>query len=367
MAKLDPIQVRYVNIHRSAIRALLALEARAKTALAASLRREVAVAREDVLAAIGDGADSRAKAASAIAAARRAAGAMAMSVARDVLQVRADARAVADGQFAKQMQLVVRLAKLDGYAVSAAAEQRLGQKFNPHAIVIGGVGDAGRAFDQAAADLAGRAAGDKFLRTTMGNALDWQSTGLVSADLTKWIQETREQVLKQANQLAADHTTPAYADELDAEIRRFFTEEWGEEQWTGNVFHVWSAVLDKGTCDRCYSRDGTIQPINKPFDPPPGLIHRNCRCFAMTMYVPDAVRKKLPGLVADYRSFKPDMGPDENYPVGQYFAEALKATSFNGTHPRNATPVTLQIRGGDAKASTSEYTARRMLEASMRD
>jgi len=292
---------------------------------------------------------------------------MATTIARDVLAVRADARATADGQFAKQMQLVVRLAKMDGYAVSAAAEQRLGQKFAPHALIIGGVGDSGRAYDHAAADIAGRAAADRFLRSTMGNALDWQSTGLVSADLTKWIQETREQVLKQANQLAADHTTPAYSDELDSEIHRFFTEEFGEEQWTGNVFHVWSAVLDRATCDRCYSRDGTIQPVNKPFDPPPGLIHRNCRCFSMSMYVPDAVRKKLPGLMADYRSFKPDFGPDENYPVGQYFAEALRATSFEGQHPRNSTDVVREIRGGSVKASTSEYTARRMLDASMRD
>lgn len=367
MAKLDPVQVRYVNIHRSAIRALLALEARARTALATSLRREVAVAREDVLAAIGESGESRARAAAAIAAARRAAGAMATSIARDVLAVRTDARNVADGQFSKQMQLVVRLAKLDGYAVSAAAEQRLGQKFAPHAMVIGGVGDTRRIHDLAASELAGRASADKFLRSTMGSALDWQSTGLVPADLTKWIQETREQVLKQANQLAADHTTPAYSDELDAEIHRFFTEEWGEEEWTGNVFHVWSAVLDRATCDRCYTRDGTIQPINKPFDPPPGLMHRNCRCFAMTMYVPDAVRKKLPGLMADYRSFKPDFTPDENYPVGQYFAEALKATSFEGQHPNLSAHVTREIRGGSAKASTSEYTARRMLEASQRD
>lgn len=292
---------------------------------------------------------------------------MATSIARDVLAVRSDARDTADGQFAKQMQLVIRLAKLDGYVVSAAAEQRLGQKFGQHAMVIGGVGDSRWGVDHAFADMAGRATADKFLRSTMGSALDWQSTGLVPADLTKWIQETREQVLKQANQLAADHTTPAYADELDAEIHRFFTEEWGEEQWTGNVFHVWSAVLDRGTCDRCYSRDGTIQPINKPFDPPPGLIHRNCRCFAMSMYVPDAVRKKLPGLVDDYRSFKPDFTRDENYPVGQYFAEALKATSFEGQHPRNSTDVVREIRGGSAKASTSEYTARRMLEASTRD
>lgn len=367
MPKLDPVQVRYVNIHRSAIRALLALEARAKTALAASLRREVAVAREDVLAAIGDAGDSRAKAASAIAAARRAAGAMASSIARDVLAVRADARAVADGQFAKQMQLVIRLAKLDGYAVSAAAEQRLGQKFGQHAIVIGGVGDAGRVFDHAAAEMAGRAAGDRFLRTTMGNALDWQSTGMIPTDLTKWIIETREQVQKQANEWAVTHTAPAYSDQLDEDIARFFTEEWGEEEWTGNVFHVWSAVMDSATCGRCHSKDGTIQPIDKPFDPAPGLIHPRCRCFEMSLYVPDAVRKKLPGLQADYRSFKPDMTRDENYPVGQYFAEALRATSFEGQHPRNSSGVTLQVRGGDAKASTSEYTARRMLEASQRD
>jgi hypothetical protein len=357
MAKLDPIQVRYVNIHRSAIRALLALEARAKTALAASLRREVAVAREDVLAAIGDAGDSRAKAASAIAAARRAAGAMAMSVARDVLQVRDDARAVADGQFAKQMQLVVRLAKLDGYAVSAAAEQRLGQKFNPHAIVIGGVGDTRRIHDLASAELAGRAAGDKFLRATMGNALDWQSTGLVSADLTKWIQETREQVLKQAAEMAARNAVPAYSDEIDQQIHEFFTSEFGEEEWTGNVFNVWSAAMDRATCPRCANKDGTIQPASKPFDPAPGLVHPHCRCESITLYAPNAIRGKLPGLMSDYRSFKPDLGHDEEYPVGRYFAEALQATSFEGK----------TIKGGSAKASTSEYTARRMLEASMRD
>lgn len=348
MPKLDPIQRQYVSVHRAAIRALLALEARAKRALAGTLRRELAVAREDVLSAIQSNQGDRAKAAAAIGAARRAAATMAANIAGAVMDARLDARVTAQREAVRQLRLVARLARADGHTVSPEVElylhnaERIAMARLPqHVVQLGGI-TTGGTIDETMAGLAGKSVAARFERETLASALDWQSTGLV---LTAWIRETQAKVEQNARNMAVEHTAHAFADEVDAETHRFFTETISsDDDWAGNVFKAWSSVLDRKTCSYCWSKDGQIiRAADSWPGPGPGDAHRFCRCFEATFYVPDEQKRKLPGIVSDYKRFKEDVaetGGKERYEALPYITDSLKATS----------PETLTRRLADRQA-----------------
>lgn len=199
---------------------------------------------------------------------------------------------------------------------------------------------------------------------SVGNPLEWRSAGLVPKDLASWIGTTKAEVEARA---AAGVTADDYADPLDREIHRFFTEEWGEEEWAGHEFLVWSCTMDRQSCRRCRRHDGKIIPATKKFRHPPGEIHDGCRCVAVRLTVSDEqVRRMLPGLHADYQGFRKEFRshrPDQ-YPAAEFVAGALKAEVRRGVHPARPelTDVILSIHASDPKASSSEYTALRMLE-----
>jgi len=334
MPKLDPTQRAYVSLHRAAIRALLAIEARAKKAFAASLRREIAVAREDVLSAIEGTAGDRAKAAAAIGAARRAAATLAANVARSVIDVRAESRLYANREATRQLRAVVTMAKRDGYTVSPEVTHYLATRETAALgrLPINVVQLGGRTIDESMAGLAGKSVGGRFEGETLSAALDWQSTGLVPADLTAWINATRAKVERNAATMAVEHTAHAYEDQIDAEIHQFFTETITDlDEWAGNTFKVWSATLDRVTCSHCWAMDGQMIPASDSWKGPgPGDVHRHCRCDELTIYVPDEQKRYLRGIVSDYKRLKMDVeeeGGAERYPALPYISDALATTS----------------------------------------
>ncbi len=339
-ASLDPTQRAYVNLHRAAIRALLALEARAKKALAATLRREVAVAREDVISAVEATAGDRARAAAAIGAARRASASLAAGVTQAVLDVRAEARAFGHREATRQLRAVVRMAQRDGYEVSPQvtaylhnAEQAALAKVPRHWVQLGGstVAQHGATVDETIAGLAGSSVARGFERDTLASALSWESTGLVPKDLTAWIQTTRARVEREAANLAVSQTAHAYEDQTEREIHDFFTNTITDtDEWVGNTVKVWSATLDRVTCSRCWGMDGQMIPATESFSPGPGDVHIHCRCDELTVYVPDHKKQALAGIMSDYGRFKGDVaatGGAEHYPAMPYIKDALDTTS----------------------------------------
>ena len=108
---------------------------------------------------------------------------------------------------------------------------------------------------------------------------------------------------------ARDDDTPRRARE------RFTTEEpptdtdlglpWG---WTALSYRFWSAYLDKATCSVCYHLDGQMVPLGRHFESgyePP--VHNRCRCVVMTIFVPEQLRQRLPGIQIDYRELKAEI------------------------------------------------------------
>jgi hypothetical protein len=65
--------------------------------------------------------------------------------------------------------------------------------------------------------------------------------------------------------------------------------ESGEQESIGPaLFHVWSAVLDRRTCEDCASLDGTTIPIDEEFEAGAETpLHPDCRCVILTTFDED--------------------------------------------------------------------------------
>jgi hypothetical protein len=311
------VQRRYAALHRAAIRKRLAVEYRAQRHLAAVILREQQMAR----AAIAGVAASRGQDLAAgvvVLAAQQRALAMAGSIAHEVGAVRQEAREMAQRLAQTEIALSLEVLKKDGHAVPDASRAK-----------GWGLAGAGRvATDGVKARLLGEAVAGDWLRATLAEVINWERTGIVPQDLAQWIRQNKARVEARARLIGTTEVFDAFEDELEREIHQFFTEEAKEEEWSHNIYRVWSAVMDKGTCEACWRMDGQIRPITQGFTQSPPL-HPRCRCFVMTLAVPDAVRKKLPGMARDYRLLKEDFAehPDEHYPVKQFIKDALRTNS----------------------------------------
>lgn len=78
--------------------------------------------------------------------------------------------------------------------------------------------------------------------------------------------------------------------------------------WGEGMMQIWSAILDRKTCPICFELDGNMVPIGKPW---PGVgepqAHPRCRCIPVTMFVPEAMSNRLPGIQIDYAELKADI------------------------------------------------------------
>lgn len=95
--------------------------------------------------------------------------------------------------------------------------------------------------------------------------------------------------------------------QADAEVEEVETEQGLPFGWEALTYDVWSATLDHKTCAYCFDRDGRMTPVAKRGSVDWPIAHPNCRCVRVTVFVPEAARKKLPGLQIDYAELKKDI------------------------------------------------------------
>jgi len=113
--------------------------------------------------------------------------------------------------------------------------------------------------------------------------------------------------------------------------------------WGAGLFDVWSAILDRSTCPGCMRLDGEMVPVGQAFTAafrPP--LHLRCRCLPVTIFVPSAMERRLPGIQLDYAALKED--------VSEYF----RGSSLTGVRH-----IESYVQGAFAKSSPEEL-ARRM-------
>lgn len=87
-----------------------------------------------------------------------------------------------------------------------------------------------------------------------------------------------------------------------------------EPEWQSGVHHVWSAILDARTCQECWNLDGQVRKFADPFPEPPP-IHPFCRCAVVTVFMPETLARKMPGVQIDYGLLKQD--------IADYFGSSL--------------------------------------------
>lgn len=100
---------------------------------------------------------------------------------------------------------------------------------------------------------------------------------------------------------AAKSTRPRTEEVTDSDIGL----PWG---WTAMTFKVWSAFLDGRTCAVCWRLDVQMVPFDRPFDNDAQVpLHNRCRCAVVSMVIPEAMRRRLPGLQIDYLQIKDEL------------------------------------------------------------
>lgn len=113
--------------------------------------------------------------------------------------------------------------------------------------------------------------------------------------------------------------------------------------WGEGMFHVWSAILDRKTCSVCFGLDGSMIPVGKPW--PHGMTmpaHPRCRCVETTIFIPEALSRKLPGIQIDYAALKDDVrefmrGSGLSIGTGKRHAQNYIAEALGKTSPRKLT------------------------------
>ncbi len=317
---LTPLQKRYVALHRAAIRRRLAAEQLTHKRLVATLLREQHLARATIVAAASSQQHAM-RPGGVVLVAQQTAAAMAAALSHEVLAGRQEARGIAQRQVHDEIVLALDVLRKDGYAVPRARDTSVLAGAAGSAVLLSGL-------DQVKAKLVGESVTNEWLRATLAEATSWERSGLIPQDLSQWIRQNKARIETRARLIGTTETFDAFEDEVDREIHRFFVEEHGEEEWSHNVYHVWSAVMDRATCSACWQLDGKVKPIAQSLGASPPL-HPRCRCFILTFAVPKDLRKKLPGIATDYRRLKGDFGerPDENYPVEEFIGQALRTTS----------------------------------------
>jgi len=128
---------------------------------------------------------------------------------------------------------------------------------------------------------------------------------------------------------AARRTRPRVDEVTDSDIGL----PWG---WTAMTFKVWSAFLDGRTCAVCWRLDAQMVPFDKPFDEDAQVpLHNRCRCAVVSMVIPEAMRRRLPGLQVDYGEIKAELREliGARSPRGRMTPEARNALA--ATNPVN--------------------------------
>lgn len=118
--------------------------------------------------------------------------------------------------------------------------------------------------------------------------------------------------------------------------------------WGEGMMQIWSAILDRKTCATCWSLDGSMVPIGKEwpgFGKPPA--HPRCRCIPVTLFIPEALSVKLPGIQIDYGQLKADIkdymrGSSLKLGEGARHARAYIAEALQGQSPSVLTKKLLE-------------------------
>ncbi len=105
------------------------------------------------------------------------------------------------------------------------------------------------------------------------------------------------------------------------------------------AIEIWSAILDKRTCPKCFALDGAVRPRGQPFPgnarPP---VHLLCRCIVVTMVAGAAEFRKLPGIGIDYDELKAEISEHllktaSRRVIGQRHAADYVREAFQTTSP----------------------------------
>lgn len=145
----------------------------------------------------------------------------------------------------------------------------------------------------------------------------WRRTGADPASLPSAALPASPSIEHRVERHAVTQALDAYNDEIRHVWKRLALDDGdGDDEseeglpygWRHATFRVWSAILDRKTCKRCFALDGDMVPVGKDFDGgATAPLHPLCRCDELTVVIPEAVQKKLPGVQIDYRQLKADV------------------------------------------------------------
>lgn len=199
--------------------------------------------------------------------------------------------------------------------------------------------DGGAAVDAAAAHQTGMAMASIWGHTALAAIHSWKRQGADPGTLPSAVNAQSPVVEQRVERHAVTQSLDAYNDEVRTAWKRLVREPDEEPEqglphgWREVTFRVWSAILDRKTCRRCFALDGEMVPVGKEFTEGANTpLHVLCRCIELAIVVPEAVRKKLPGVQIDYSALKADVkdyfrNEDLNtlgrMHIGQYLNDAV--------------------------------------------
>jgi hypothetical protein len=97
---------------------------------------------------------------------------------------------------------------------------------------------------------------------------------------------------------AATETASAFNDERRRIVQGI------DDDRASSFVKVWSALLDRGTCRECFSKDGQVKRLDEGFGVTPP-VHPHCRCVIEVVHVPRTER--LDDVVTDYARLKDEI------------------------------------------------------------
>lgn len=180
-------------------------------------------------------------------------------------------------------------------------------------VVVMADGGAGHAISSASAAASGASLTSSWMSAALGAIGAWRGRGSLARELSSVPTSVAPRVIR----VAATETARSFNDErtryLDAVIggpyrgsvdgARGFVDR--DQPPRAGVWKIWSAVLDRRTCPRCFDLDGTILEGAGVFPAGPPPVHPHCRCLVEYIIVPKPER--LEDIAIDYDLFKQEV------------------------------------------------------------
>lgn len=203
--------------------------------------------------------------------------------------------------------------------------------------------------DGAISHQAGLSLAHRWSSQMLGNYSQWKREGGGVDGLIRRFQNASRGGLDNLIETQAiTQSIDAYADQHAATWREIAGQAAGSALdsagedgigWGAGLYDMWSATLDRGTCGDCFDLDGEMVPSGTEF---PGVsrapLHNRCRCEPLSIWIPEAALKKLPGAQLDYELLKQDVkeyarGSSLNIGEGRRHAQDFMRDALSGHSP----------------------------------